>query len=384
MTPQDAPLRLVILCEFSTVTGGEHSLLAALEVLRPRVEVRFLAPKYGRLAELLQAQHWPHTEFEVRDESGRRHDSASLERQLVDHVTRLRPQLLHGNSLSMGRLAGRVANQLPCPTTAHLRDIMRLSRAAIFDLAHNRQLFAVSAATRQFHINQGLPADVVTVLHNGVDLHRFRPASSADETAQLRLRLNIPRQAPLALAVGQIGLRKGFDVLAEAMSEISAAVPDLHLLLVGERHSGKEEALKFEASLRERLCGSLSGEQLHWPGHRDDVPDLMRAADVLIHPARQEPFGRVLLEASASKLAIVATNVGGTAEMLTDGESARLVPPDSPSTLAAAVVALLRDERLRKRYGAAARNCVESRFTIAASADRLLTAWQDVVNPSRS
>jgi glycosyltransferase involved in cell wall biosynthesis len=371
-------LRIAILCEYGTVTGGEHSLLAAMGHLRDRVDASFLAPPQGRLNALLAAHHWPLIPFDLRDADHQRRDASLAEDELIARVQQLQADLLHANSLSMGRLTGRVAHRLPCPTTTHLRDIIGLSRAAMIDLARNRRLLAVSRATRDFHVAQGLPAERVHVLYNGVDSERFRPASSAEEILELRHRLGLPATAKLVLTIGQIGLRKGFDVLAAAAGEIAAHVPDLCLLLVGERSSSKAETIAFEAALKSRLGAVLPTDRVHWLGHREDVPELLRAADLLIHPARQEPFGRVLLEAAASSLAILATAVGGTSELLVDGESARLIPPDDPALMAQAAVELLRDDRLRKRFGAKARQTIESRFGTAASADQLLAAWQAV------
>lgn len=382
MSRSVAPLRIAVLCEFGSVNGGERSMLAALARLRAAVQPVFLAPGAGRLANELRGAGCKQVVFDVRDAAGRRRDEAAVQSELGQLITHLQPDLLHANSLSMGRLTGRIAARASVPCTAHLRDIVGLNRTAVADLNGNGGLFAVSAATREFHVEQGLDGNRVQVLHNGVDGNAFRPARTSAERALLRSLLQLPADARIAMTIGQIGLRKGLDVLAAAVPRIAAAHPELHFAIVGERYSVKPEAIAFEASLSQAFHAAGLTPRVHWLGYRADVAALLRGADLLIHPARQEPFGRVLLEAAATGLAIVATRVGGTAELLIDGESARLVPPGDPTALATAADEVLGHDELRQRLGAAARQRVSDQFSIASSAEHLLQAWRDVLTES--
>ena len=120
---------------------------------------------------------------------------------------------LHANSLAMGRLSGPVAAELQLPSIAHLRDIVRLSAQAVADLNCHRRLLAVSEATRAFHVAGGLAAEKTHVLYNGVDLDEFRPRPP---TGYLHRELGLPPDAQLIGTIGQIGLRKGQDVLLRA------------------------------------------------------------------------------------------------------------------------------------------------------------------------
>jgi glycosyltransferase involved in cell wall biosynthesis len=259
-----------------------------------------------------------------------------------------------------------------------------LSAAAVADLNRNRRLAAVSEATRTFHHEQGIgrrtadarsetssvaaPAigegdrrPAVDVLYNGVDLDHFRPRPS---TGVLRRSLGLPDDAFLIATVGQVALRKGHDVLASAAALTANRSPWLHYLLIGERHSSKDESIAFDRAITETFAAAGIANRLHRLGVRDDVAALMNEVDLLAHPARQEPLGRVLLEAAASGTPIVATRVGGTAEIVRDGISARLVSPDDPEALAAAMTALADDRDLRARLASAARREVEERFDI--------------------
>lgn len=372
---------MVLLCEFESVNGGEGSLLTALESLRADVEPALLAPPQGRLAERIAQAGWRHLPWSTRNESGVRLPTERLLQRLQSVIEDLRPDLVHANSLSMGRLTGALARQSHVPCSAHLRDIIRLSAAAVADLNANSRLIAVSNATRNYHVAQGLNADRACVVYNGVDTSQFAPA--ADPVAARRRccqALGLPDEARLCLTIGQIGLRKGLDVLAAAAPMIVQAAPQTHFVIVGERYSTKQESIEFEREFVGSFRAACLSERLHCLGYRTDVAELLAAADLLIHPARQEPFGRVLLEAAATGTAIVATDVGGTRELLTDELSAALVPPNDAHALAAAAGRLLLGAQERHRLGSAARAAVLSRFQMPDRAQHLLRTWQETAN----
>ena len=342
--------------------GGERSFLAALPGLRERFELHALAPPAGALADALRAAGLPVVGCDVKDAGDLRAGLAAV-----------RPALVHGNSLSVGRTLGRLAgpagNGLPHPATAHLRDILNLSAAATRDLGRCARLVAVSAATRAHHVARGLPADRVTVVHNGIDPAEWAVDRQATRVG-VRGEFGLPDDAPVLLTVGQIGLRKGWDVLAGAAGRIHADPPPHHLC-VGERWSRKPESVRFEAAVFERFEANAPG-RAHRLGTRSDVPRLMAAADLLVHPARQEPFGRVLLEAAAAGLPVVAAAVGGTRELL--GDAFADIPAGDAAALAAAVGRLLADRGERDALAVAARRRV-GRFTVEGAADGLAAAW---------
>ena len=358
--------RVALLSEFGSLNGGEHSLLALIPEIRARgFEPVALAPKQGRLAAALAGHQVPHVAFSIRDDR-----STTIDRlaRAFDHTG---ATLLHANSLSMGRLAGRLARATGHPTTSHLRDILNLSDAAISDLNANRRLLAVSQATRNHHVAAGLDAERTRVVFNGVDPNRFRQRETG--RGWLRRELGITRPGLLVATIGQVGLRKALDVLADAATRVRVAVD---YLVIGERYSNKDESVAFETSVFERFLEAEPTGHLHRLGYRTDIAEILSEIDLLVHPARQEPLGRVLLEAAASGCAILATDVGGTPEILSDNETALLVPPDDAEALATAIDRLAADEPLRRRLGTAAREDVVARFTIDAAAEGLTAAWQ--------
>jgi glycosyltransferase involved in cell wall biosynthesis len=116
---------------------------------------------------------------------------------------------------------------------------------------------------------------------------------------------------------------------------------------------------------------------VHLLGERGDVPQLLRELTLLLHAARQEPLGRVLLEAAACGNAIVATTAGGTAEIFPHPSQARLVPVDDVDRLASETLRLLEDESSRRALGQAARTRAEQAFNVRHAAAQLAVHYRD-------
>ena len=378
--------------EYSTLNGGERSMLAVLEWLTAndtRWKFIAVAPSEGELKPALESLGVTVFSWSTADETNQQRSSVANDTDLIRIISEHDCHLIHANSLSMGRITGRNAAKLSVPTTAHLRDIIKLSRTTIDDLNGNRQLVAVSQATKQFHAAQGLDEQRVVVIHNGVDLEQFQPRP---RSGRLMTELEIgcsavgsaiamPRTTPTKIiaTIGQIGLRKGQDVLAAAAPCIVSQVPNAHFVFIGERTSQKQESIEFERAVESTFRQHALQDHLHRLGYRNDVADLLCEVDLLVHPANQEPFGRVLLEASACGLPIVATDVGGTREIILDGVTGRLVPPRDPSALADAVVDVLTNDSLAKVLGQNARERASREFPVSLAAQRLAQLWDEVL-----
>lgn len=370
--------RVAILFEYPSVNGGENSMLAALQYLTSSAAAEFsfaaIAPESGMLAGRLDDLGIERHSLSMFADDGQRRPRDAVEVDIRAAVNKLRPDVLHGNSLSMGRWLGRMSDSLDVPMTAHLRDIMGLSKAAIRDLNRNARLIAVSNATRDFHVQQGIDPERICVVRNGIDAENFARCETARQT--IRAELGIPEKAVAVLAAGQIGLRKGLDTLAAAAVELSTTHAGIHWLLAGKRFSTKTESIEFERAVDQQFRSADARLTYHRLGWRSDMSRLMSAADILVHAARQEPLGRVLLEAAAAGLAIVATDVGGTSEILHHEESALLVPADQPQPMTAAIKRLVENLDERSRFGHAARLRIQSDFRLDSSAKCLSAGWR--------
>ncbi len=370
-------MHVAILCEYGSINGGENSLLAVLDHCPDDVQITVLAPSTGRFADALATRRLTHVPFSLHDESGHRFPPIEAASLLAPVVESLRPDLLHGNSLSTGRITGLLSQQTGMTCTAHLRDIIGLSKTAIHHLNGNKKLIAVSMATRDFHVEQGLDPQRVEVLYNGVDCERFQPRPA---DGRLRRELHLPDNAFIALTIGQIGMRKGLDVLIEAVTLNKDHLPGIHYVIVGERYSSKPESIEFEQELHRQIEDYGFSDHFHWLGYRDDLPELLNECDLLIHPARQEPLGRVILEAAASGVSIIATTAGGTSEILASAFSGILVPPGHVGLLALSLKYLPDRAGSRSSFEIAARKIACERFDIRDRATDLVALWRAVAS----
>lgn len=204
----------------------------------------------------------------------------------------------------------------------------------------------------------GVPESRISVIRNSARLAAFE---NRDAAARERL-LGFFR-GPLSqvvLAAGRLSPEKGFGVLVEAAAVICHENPGVGVVLFGEG------MLRPELERRVVELGLVG--RCVMPGFRTDLDSLIGAADVVVLPSFTEGLPNVALEASAAGVPVVATAVGGTPEVVADGETGFLVPPGEAGQLAARVGQLLREAELRTRFGAAGRKRMQLQFTFAAQA----------------
>jgi glycosyltransferase involved in cell wall biosynthesis len=369
---------VLILCEYSSLNGGEQSLLSVLDGVQQRgFRITIAAPPEGPLASALRERDVEVEPFCIHDTSGTRRARSELRDNLQTIIVRRQPNAVHANSLSMSRLCGPVAAELGIPCIGHLRDIIKVSAATIDDLNCHTRLLAVSHATRDWYTAAGLDATKTHVLYNGVDLDRFQPRAA---TGYLHRELGLPPHAQLIGSIGQIGMRKGLDVLLEAAQTIVRQHADAHFLIVGERHSEKDEAVQFEQQLHRAASTAPLAGHVHFVGRRNDVDRLLNELTLLVHAARQEPLGRVLLEAAASGVPIIATDVGGTREIFPSASNAaRLVPVNDSIALASSIADLLNNRNLRRELACDARSRAAQAFNARSSAEALVGHYAEVI-----
>jgi glycosyltransferase involved in cell wall biosynthesis len=359
--------------------GGERSMLATLAaVAAAGFEIQIAAPPHGSLTAALRECGISQVAWSTRDASDERLPLDHLRAELANLVRVVEPDLIHANSLSTARISGPVAVDCGVPGIGHLRDIVKLAGQAVSDLNAHRRLVAVSRATRDFHVTQGIDPSRCVVVHNGVDLNEF---TARPPNGYLRRELSLPPTARFIATIGQLGLRKGSDVALTAALQIAPEAPDVHWLIIGERTSNKEESRDFEELLHSIADEPVLSGRVHFLGSRSDVSQILNECVLLVHAARQEPLGRVLLEAAASGLAVVATDVGGTHEIFpTEADGALLVPPDNRAAMADAVRSLLHDDERREMLASGGRKRAEEAFDIRNSAGRLIEQYYSVLN----
>jgi glycosyltransferase involved in cell wall biosynthesis len=199
-------------------------------------------------------------------------------------------------------------------------------------------------------------------IHNGVaPIEPWTP----EEVLGFRRREGIPPGAVVALCVSNFYPYKGHADLVEAAARVVPAFPDVLFLLAG-RDSGTME----DTGRRVRERGLRAS--FRFLGSRTDVPDLLRASDLFVHPSREEGFSNAILEAMAAGLPVVACDVGGNPEAVVDGATGRLVPARSPERLAGAMGELIGDPARRAAFGREGRKRAEKEFSL----ERMVAAME--------
>lgn len=369
-----APTRRTVLvfAEFGTLNGGERSFLSVVpEIARRGWQFVIAAPHPSEFSAACIELGLDVIPFAYREDANRRRPLDPLRADAASLITAQRPNLVHANSLSTARLFAPVAAEQGLPTVGFLRDIMNVSPRVMRDLNRLTRAIAVSQATADHHCQRGLDPARVRVLYNGVDLATFCPLAGSEIP-------DAPNRIRKLLFVGQLGMRKGIDLLLQALVRCQDRLPPFELSLAGVRLSQKKEAIEYEQRLRE-LARPL--QRVRWLGLCNSIASQMRHADLLIHPARQEPLGRVLLEAFASGCPVLATGVGGTPEIFEGLESWDLLaPPDSVDALAERLVRLLVEtpRSTLNALRAQVRQIAEDRFSHTRSATELAAVYDQI------
>lgn len=229
------------------------------------------------------------------------------------------------------------------------------------------RVVCVSEAVRRAAVRrEGIEPGLATVVHNGIE----DPDEVPEETvASLRRELGFPEEAPVVGMVANLNRAvKGVDRFLEAVPAILEEVPSARFVVVGG--GGDEERLR-EAAREEGV-----GDRVAFPGYREDVEAFYGLMDVSVLTSHSEGLSITLLESMGHGLPVVATRVGGNPEVVVDGETGFLVPPDRMGVFADRVVELLLDPAMRADMGRAGRTRVRREFTLERAARRYLRLYR--------
>jgi glycosyltransferase involved in cell wall biosynthesis len=298
-----------------------------------------------------------------------------LRRERVDVVH------AHGQDASILGAAVRSLSGVPLIITRHVLDEpsanWRQSLRARLALAAARRADAVvavsSAAADRLAETARLPRAAIRVIPNGIDLERFGQPQLTARRAELRRALGFGPRDQLVLLPAVLREGKGHDLLIEALPALKARVPAARVLFAGGGEC--ETALRLQAQPH--------GDAIVFLGPRQDIPELLAACDLVVLPSRAEALPTALIEAAAAGRPVVATRVGGTAEVVEHGRTGWLVPPDNAATLVDAVATLLIDRERARAFGAAARRLAYEQFAIDVQVERTLALWSEVAIGAR-
>jgi len=359
----EGPVRIALVITDLDVGGAERALVnLATRLNRSRWSPLVIAlGAEGRLAEVVRQAGLP-----CECLAGSRRRPVQVVARLAQSLSKCRPELVQ-SFLFHANLAARLAAPWAgrpwvvggLRVAEHRQRWHRvLDRLTAFLSAGS---VCVSQGVLRFSRDVGgLDSRRLTVIPNGIDPEPFDRASAVP-----RGDLGIPEQAHLALAVGRLDVQKGIADLLAAAERVIARCSWWHLALAGDG--------PCRAWLLEQVAARPTlGGRIHWLGPRDDIPGLLKAADVLVLASLWEGMPNVVLEAMAASRPVVATAVEGTEELVIPGQTGWLVPPRDPEILSNALLAAARAPDLCQTFGQAGRARVEKEFSL----DRTVTAYE--------
>lgn len=303
-------------------------------------------------------------------------------------LRRLSPTILHTRNLSTLELqvagwAARIPVRIHGEHGWDMEDLHRSNakalwtRRAIAPFVH--RFVALSAPTETYLRQRVLvPGARITNIPNGVDTSRFHPAQDLDQEKRLILPGGVERRFVIGV-VGRLAPVKNIPLLLKAVARARSVNPefarDAFVAVIGDGPVRDElTAIAEWLGLKDAVWFS---------GARDDIPECVRCIDVLCQPSLAEGISNVILEAMASGVPVIATDVGGNSELVSDGRTGVLVTSEDERALADALICYHSDPDLRRVHGRAGLESARGRFSLSGMVDAYTGMYADELNRAR-
>jgi glycosyltransferase involved in cell wall biosynthesis len=305
-------------------------------------------------------------------------------------LQRIRPDIVHTHNPKpglYGRLAARTVGVPGVVNTVHglyaTPDDHALTRGVVYSLERLASLCSSAELVQNVEDFSllgriGVPRDKLVLLGNGVDLERFRPRATPSQRRNARSELGVRGEAVVVGVVARLVWQKGFRELFAVAELLRDRCPNIQFVVVGDTDRDKSDAI----GPGERALAQRRG-RIVFAGARDRMEEVYRAFDLFVLPSHREGFPRSAMEAAASGLPVIATDIRGCREVVTHGVSGLLVPLRDPPRLAAAVEELGSDAGLRRRMGEAGRRKAEAEFDDRTVIAKTLQVYERVLDPDR-
>jgi glycosyltransferase involved in cell wall biosynthesis len=233
-------------------------------------------------------------------------------------------------------------------------------------------LIALADRHRRYLVEkEGLHEKQMVVIHNGVDTERFRPPSGNGES-DMRGRFGIDADDFVLTTVASLKPVKKIDLFLNAAAGVVRARRDVRVLLVGDGPDrGRLQSIAGQLGIEDRVI---------FAGMRDDVDRVLRMSDALVLSSRTEALPTAVLEAMATGLPVVATDVGSVRDMVEDGRSAFVVPPGDRDALSQAISALVADRERARSFGERGRRIVLERFSVGTMVENRQRLFERLIS----
>jgi len=306
--------------------------------------------------------------------------------RLARAVREERVDAIHANSLRAGMMASLFVWLHRRPVIWHVRDIPPSGW-----IGRGIQMLAVPTATAIIGISQpvldGFPMGALQrrlhLAHNGVEIDDLSELERARHRQQLRKEWNTPSESKVLVIIGQVAPWKRQEDAIAAAEQLIWEGEDVYLWIVGAPKF-RQENIDYYRDLRDRVREAGLQDRIRFTGFREDVSAICCAADLLLLCSDNEPFGRVITEAMAQGLPVVATRAGGVPEIIRHGEDGLLYETADIDALVECTRQLLSSQTIRRMMGRSAAGRVRRLFTIERTAARVEQIYSETLRAARS
>ncbi len=363
-------VRVVEVMATGTNGGAQEHVFSLVTRLNPACyDVRVVSLSHGSSVRRLEKAG---IDVSVIDEP----DDRLAVQALAELLAPIEPEILHNHMYRaevVGTRAALLLGEKGCRRPAVISTVHSSRVRCADDRQVLRQLaplmdrlIVVSKAIEQKIRDEGRSGVPVSLIYNGVDLQRY---NHQQPCCTLHEDYSIPESSPIVGVVARLEAEKGHRTLIDAWPLVLAAHPEAWLLIVGE--GSERDSLEAQAASL-GIAGCVV-----FTGRREDVPAVTAALDISVLPSYREAQGLSVLEAMALSRPVVASRVGGIPEMIEDGVSGLLVPPNDHEALASAIVRLLSDHPYADMVAKRGHDLVHDRFCIELMVRSIETLYDE-------
>jgi glycosyltransferase involved in cell wall biosynthesis len=369
------------------IGGTEKQVLNLSKRLdRTRFDLHFgCLDRWGQLADDFESEGFSLDEYPIKRLYG--YNTQRQQWKLARSLLQNRIQLVHSYNFYANVFAVPAAKfaRVPC-VIASVRDLgvyMTPAQCRVQKWACGMAdiVLVNAAAIRDWLVQQGLAERKIRVVYNGVDVETFQAAGTGKA---FRLELGIPLQTPIVTMLARLDPNKGLDYFLRAAPGILERRPDTHFVVVGETLAFEKGAgATFDDTQGREFVRRATElgitDHIHFVGERSDVAAILSATTVSVLPSTSEGLSNTLLESMAAGSAVVATNVGGTPELIRDGREGLLVPPCDSHAIVEAVSSILEDDSLARRLSAQGLKRVRTSFSFEETTRQTEAIYDELI-----
>jgi L-malate glycosyltransferase len=280
---------------------------------------------------------------------------------IINVILKYKINILHLNhSVRSDKVAAISGIILRKKIFVHSRAGIRISKFEKFLLNYIEKIICISDYTKTKHIALGVNPEKCITIHNGLDTSFFQNVNNKSSITEITIGF-----------VGRMVKWKGVHILLRAIEIVQKESKDFKVLIVGD--GDERQNLK-------KLANELNlTENVKFLGKVTNMIEIYSTIDIFVHTSvRPEPFGRVIIEAMSMSKPVIATNIGGPKEIITDGIDGYLIPPNNPALLADKMIHLLKNTELRKKIGIQARKTCENKFNVNKTTEEIENIYNEV------